>query len=305
MAAASLFVAALAGAQGTNPQGQAVLTVLPKGGDGTPLAPGNLHIKVNGKPAEITALTAFHGSADPIELVILIDGSARSSLGGQLSELVHFIRETPSGTRIAVAYMQNGQALLATPLTDDPAQAERGVHLPAGSAGSSASPYFCLSDLAKHWPSNNPQARREVLMITDGVDPYNQRLDPQDPYVQTAIDDAVRARLIVDSIYWTSRGSADSTASASYTGQSLLNIVSEETGGKSFWQGSGNPVDFDSYFVDLRHRLHNQYLLTFTAPLHGNDKTAIASLDLKAIGATARIEAPKRVMLRPARVAEK
>ncbi len=43
-------------------------------------------------------------------------------------------------------------------------------------------------------------------MVTDGVDTYEIRYDPEDPYVQAAIEDAVRAHLIVYSIYWTNSG---------------------------------------------------------------------------------------------------
>ena len=46
-------------------------------------------------------------------------------------------------------------------------------------------------------------------MVTDGVDNYNRRYDPEDPYVQAAINDSVRARLIVYSIYWTNAGRFD------------------------------------------------------------------------------------------------
>ncbi len=290
-------------------QGQSVLTVQPKNGEVNPasLVPGDLRVKVDGKLATITSVTALRGPASPIELVILIDSSARTSLGGQLGELTHFIQETPSDTKIALAYMQNGSAVLATPLTADPAQAERGLHLPVGSLGSSASPYFCLSDLAKHWPSQDPKARRVVLMITDGVDNYNPRFDPEDPYLHAAIDDALRAGLVVNSIYWTSRGSMDNTSAGSFAGQNLLQIVSESTGGISYWQGNGNPVNFAPYLTELRHRLRNQYLLTFTAPLNGKPsiKAVIASLDLKVTGSLAKVEAPRQVLVRPAMASAK
>src|ERR1700734_3475486 len=72
----------------------------------------------------------------------------------------------------------------------------------------SSSPYFCLSDLAKNWPSADRSARREIIMITDGVDYYHLQYDPEDPYVQAAIDDSVRANLVVYSIYWRSTGPA-------------------------------------------------------------------------------------------------
>jgi hypothetical protein len=281
-------------------QGQAVLTVSAKSGDAEPasLTPQNLQIKVGGRPAVVTGLKALRGSANRLELVVLMDSAARTSLGGQLSELTQFVQETPSGTKIAIAYMENGQARLATPLTSDPAEAQKGIHLPMGSQGSSASPYFCLSDLAQHWPSQDKGARREVLMITDGVDPYNPRFDADDTYMRAAIEDAVRAGLVVDAFYWSGKGAYDNTQMGSNAGQSLLAIVSDATGGKSYWQGMGNPVSFGPYFDDLRHRLRSQYLLSFTAPSRG--KASVEQLQLKVTGTAAKVDAPKEVFLAPA-----
>jgi len=53
-------------------------------------------------------------------------------------------------------------------------------------------------------------------MITDGVDYYDMPNDPDDPYGATAVDDAVRARLMVYAIYWQSgdRSTAQTTGPA-------------------------------------------------------------------------------------------
>ena len=42
------------------------------------------------------------------------------------------------------------------------------MRLPLGSTGASDSPYLSLISLLKGWPEN--KMRREVLMVTDGVD---------------------------------------------------------------------------------------------------------------------------------------
>jgi hypothetical protein len=46
-------------------------------------------------------------------------------------------------------------------------------------------------------------------------------------------------------------------------------MVTDATGGKSYWQGMGNPVSFQPYFEDLSRRLANQYQLGFNARLDG------------------------------------
>src|SRR5208282_2356186 len=124
------------------------------------------------------------------------------SLYGQTGDIIGFAKEIPSNTQIAIAYMENGHAALQGPLSSDPAKVESGLHMTAGGPGSNASPYFCLSDLAKHWPSKDTGARRVVVMITDGVDEYNPHYDPDDTYVRSAINETLRGGIVVFTIYW-------------------------------------------------------------------------------------------------------
>jgi hypothetical protein len=189
----------------------------------------------------------------------------------------------------------NGRAVFAGPLSADHAQVLSALHLPAGSFGTSASPYFCLSDLAQHWPSGNREARREVVMVTDGVDYYEMRFDPDDPYVQAAISDSVKARLVVYSIYWMNQGRVDLSVYQNNASQSLLLEVTDATGGKSYWQGMGNPVSFQPYFEDLSRRLANQYELDFTARL--DSKPTVETMKLKVNAPAIQIAAPQQVFV--------
>ncbi len=301
VAALALLVAAPGVSQSESQQGQgrAVVTVLPKkaGQALAEIAVRDLSVKVNGKQARITDWTPLKGPENSVELVLLIDSAARTSLGTQLNDIANFVNGLPANTKAAVAYMQNGNAVFASPLSADHAQVLRGLHLPGGSPGSSASPYFCLSDLAKRWPSEDRTARRVVLMVTDGVDNYERRFDPEDPYVLAAITDSVRAGLVVYAIYWQSQGRFGRSSYAANTGQSLLLEVTRATGGTSFWQQLGNPVSFAPFFDDLSRRLANQYELAFASPLRG--KAEIASLKLKLDVPGVQVDAPQEVMVSP------
>jgi hypothetical protein len=230
-------------------------------------------------------------------MVVLIDGAARTSLATQIPDIAKFVNTLPTNAKVAVAYMQNGAAALTGPLTTDHAQAAKGLHIPGGIPGVSASPYFCLSSLAQHWPSNDQVARRVVVMITDGVDYYNPRYDPEDPYMQAAITDSVRNGLVVYSIYWQNQGWFDRSGYATNAGQNLLLSVTQATGGNSYWQGYGNPVSFQPYFKDLDRRLENQYEVSFTAPVKG--KSQVEAMKLKASGRSGKIDAPQQVYVAP------
>lgn len=297
LAAGALMLAAPAFPQSENEgRGQAVVTVLPAN-DKAPapeVSPQNLAIKVNGQNSTVTNWTPLRGQNDRLEVVIMIDSAARSSIGTQLIDVSNFVNTLPPGAKVAIAWMTNGTAQLATPLTPDHQRALKGIHLPSGPIGASASPYFCLSNLAKNWPSNDRGARRIVVMITDGIDYYEPRYDPEDPYMQAAITDSVRSGLVVYSIYWQNRGRFDRSWYGTDDGQNLLSQVTQTTGGYSYWQGFGNPVSFQPYFRDLDRRLQNQYEVAFTAPLNGKSGN-VENFKVKVNGAPGKVDAPQQV----------
>ncbi len=297
LAAGAFLTVSPAFAQNQQGQGRAVVTILPsqKNGDVGQIASQSLKLKVNGKQSTVTSFTPLQDANSPVELVLLIDGGARTSLGSEFTEIESFVKEMPPNTKMAIAYMNVGRAELASPLSSNAADVLKGLHLSAGFPGSNASPYFCLSDLAKNWPSHDRTARREVLMITDGVDNYERRYDPEDPYVDAAVNDSVRAGLIVYSIYWKDMGRFNSGWYETNAGQNLLLIVTQATGGNSYWEGVGNPVSLQPYFQDLRRRLDHQYELNFTAPTSGKPAVETMKVDLHV--PSAKVDAPQRVLV--------
>jgi hypothetical protein len=280
-------------------EGQVVVTVLPRQPGALPSSVANqdFAVTVNGRNARVTAWTPYRDPADKMELVLLIDGSARMSLGREMGDMERFVDSLPPNIKAGIAYMENGEAVFAGPLSADHAQVLRNLHLPGGTPGSDGSPYFCLSDLAKRWPSQDAGARREVVMITDGVDRYAERYDPNDPYMLAAIEDATRARLVVYSIYWTNQGFEDGTSYENIAGQNLLLELTSATGGKSFWQGMGNPVSFTRYFDELIRRFQNQYELGVSAPL--GSKPQVETLKLKLSAPGTEVDVPGQVYMTP------
>ena len=287
-------------------KGQALVTLLPKasgqlpvgadaGDQPAPIMGKDLVIQVNGKEARVTGLLPRRSPDSSLEFVLLIDSSAGGGIGSQFQEIQQFIRRLPPNSKAAIAYMHNGSAVFASPLSADRDQVLRGLHLPVGSAGSSASPYFCLSDLAKHWPSTDREARREVVMISNGIDPYDRPLDYDDAYLQTAVNDSLRSGLVVYSIYWHGLGGARSRFGNA--GQSLMNIVTEATGGVSYGSGLSNPISFQPFFDDLLLRFRNQFQLEFVGDLRGKPHPEELKLKLNAQGI--EVSSPHQVMIYP------
>lgn len=286
--------------QGNEPnrgEGEVVVTVLPlrQGADLPAIAENQLSLKVNGKSAEIAKWERLQGPDAPVQLIVLIDDGARGSLGNQLSDVAHFIQSLPPSTEVGVAYMDNGLANMAGPLSEDHAATARELRVPMGQPGISGSPYFCLSDLAHHWPSRDSKARRVAVTITNGIDNYEVHYNPEDPYVQAAIHDAIRSRISVYSIFWHGEGFSGGSFYGANGGQNLLSQVTAATGGYSYWQGAGNPVSLQPYFEDLGRRLENQYRLGFTVPLPNGPR--MAAMSLRASGTSARLVVPQQVFV--------
>jgi VWFA-related protein len=275
--------------------GRAVVTADTRSNEAAPVIPrDSVTVRVGRKPQEISGWTPLRGSNADLQLVLLLDDSARSSLGLQLNDLRNFINAMPPSTQIAVAYMRNGASYIAQTFTKDHAAAVQALRLPAGSPGQNASPYFCLQDLVKRWPEGG-DVRREVVMVTDGIDRYSGRgFNPENPYVQSAIRDAQRAGVIVYSIYFRDTGRLDRGAFATDSGQNYLVQVSQATGGQAYYLGFGNPVSFQPFLSDIQHKLENQYELSFRA----TPQKDLLSFQVKTTQPNTKLQAPAQVPVR-------
>jgi hypothetical protein len=272
--AATLLTASLALAQEGPTPTQALVAIDSKAP--AALSTSNVALKINNKAIPLTSIAPIPPSG--AQVAILIDDGLRTSSARQLGDLRDFINNLPAGTEVFVGYMQNGRVISPQAFTTDHAVAAGSLRIPLGSPGISSSPYFALSDFAKRWPASaestalndNQQSTaraRFVLMITNGVDPYNGSTsisNQNSPYVDAAIRDAQRAGAAVYSIYYSEAGIRG--ARASFSGQSYLSEVANATGGQSFYEGTGNPVSFSPFLNQFKKAIAETYIATFTAP---------------------------------------
>ena len=216
--------------------------------------------KVRDKVVDWVPAQGQHAS---LQLFVLIDDSSNISLGSQLDDIRQFILAQPPSTLVGIAYMQNGVAQIAQNLTVDHDQAAKALRLPLGIRGANASPYFSLSDLAKRWPAANND-RREIILVSDGIDWYYGSYDLLDPYLSAAIDDLQKANIVTYTIYTPGVGHYSHNYWSTYWGQLYMARVAEETGGESYYTGMvGAPVSYVPYLDDITQHLGHQYLLSF------------------------------------------
>jgi hypothetical protein len=267
------------------------------------LTAANVGLKVDNRNTTIANLAPIR--AGGTQVALLIDDGLRTSVGRELNNLRAFVTSLPPGTEIFIGYMQNGRVVPAGNLdgfTTDHAAAAEGLHIPAGVPGISASPYFCLSDFVKNWPGDAEGASvaqqqpshkaRIVLMITNGVDPYNGStsiLNQDSPYVSAAVTDAQRAGVPVYSIYFSDAGFRGGRGS--FSGQSYLSQLAQGTGGIAFYLGTGNPVSLAPFLNQFKGALAETYVATF--PVEENKK--MVSLKLSTTLAKTKLRGPDQI----------
>jgi hypothetical protein len=273
--------------------GRAVVTAETKAAEGVTTIPRqSISVYENRKLQDVSGWTPLRGARSGLQLVVLLDDSSGGNLGLQLNDIRSFLSGLPPTVQVAIGYMRNGTPNLVQNFTSDHAQAAKALRLPQGVAGGNGSPYFCLSDLVKHWPGGNNNVRREVIMVTDGVDRYSGgRFDPENPYVRTATSDAQKAGVIVYSIYYRGAGRFDRSALATDGGQNYLTQISGDTGGKVYLEGFGNPVSFAPFLSDIQRKLQNQYELTFVSTA----KPGLQPVRVKTNQPNTRLQFPARV----------
>ena len=144
---------------------------------------------------KVTNWVPAQGDHAGLDLVVLLDDGANSSLSSQLGDLRQVYYRTACIHQDWDRLYAERHREMEQKLTSDHALAAKALRLPTGIRGINGSPYFSLTDLIKHWPEST--ARREVLMVSDGIDRYYGGGDMLDPYLAAAIEDAQRAGVVV------------------------------------------------------------------------------------------------------------
>ncbi|MGA2437352.1 MAG: hypothetical protein ABSF57_02430 [Acidobacteriaceae bacterium] len=270
-----------------------------------PASASALTVAVNDRKQPLTAW-------DPVtpanaQVALLIDDGLRESVGRELDNLHSFVRTLAPGVEVLVGYMQYGHVVAAQSFTTDHALAASTIHLPDGLAGMSASPYICISDFVRNWPgsgassssssplSSSRHKARFILMLTDGVDPYNggtSVMNQGSPYVDAAIADAQRAGVAVYAIYYSDAGISGNSADNS--GQNYLAQLAQGTGGINYWEGIGNPVSTAPFLRLFQSAIAETYIATFNAPAGRDPEHDLVRVKFTA--AKTKLHAPQQVL---------
>lgn len=199
---------------------------------------------------------------EPLNLAVLIQDDLVSQVGNELGVTRDFIRSLPQGSRVMVGYITTGSLQVRQPFTTDLEKAAKSLRIPTASTGSSAfNPYVEVLEALKKFDSSWTNANA-VLLISDGLDTsrgFDSTAAGHTVDIDRTIKEANKRRVSIFSFYAPSEGLTSQSRLAASYGQSSLNRVSNETGGRAFFQGTTGFVTFDSYFSRLRETLNRQY----------------------------------------------
>jgi hypothetical protein len=199
---------------------------------------------------------------EPLNLAVLIQDDLVPQVGNELGVTREFIRSLPKGSQVMVAYITTGALQVRQPFTTDLDKAARSLRIPIGSTSASPfNPYVEVIEALKKFKSESPNANA-VLLISDGLDTsrgFDSTAAGHTLDIERAISEANKRGVAVFSFYAPSVGLTSRNRLAASYGQSSLNRISDETGGRAFFQGTTGFVTFDSYFSRLRETLNRQY----------------------------------------------
>lgn len=210
------------------------------------------------KNNEQTSLQAI----EPLNIAVLIQDDLISQVANELGVTRDFIRSLPQGSRVMVGYITAGSLQVRQPFTNDLEKAAKSLRMPIGSRSSSAfNPYVEVVEALRKFETGGTNANA-ILLISDGLDTsrgFDSTAAGHTLDIERAINEANKRRVAIFSFYAPSVGLTSRNRIAASYGQSSLNRISNETGGKAFFQGSTGFVTFDSYFSRLRETLNRQY----------------------------------------------
>jgi len=175
---------------------------------------------------------------EPLNLAVLIQDDLISQVSNEIGVTRDFIRSLPQGSRVMVGYITTGTLQVRQPFTTDLERAAKSLRIPIASRSSSAfNPYVEVIEALRKFDSSWPNANA-VLLISDGLDTsrgFDSTAAGHTLDIERTISEANKRRVSIFSFYAPSVGLTSNSRLAASYGQSSLNRVSNETGGRAFF----------------------------------------------------------------------
>ena len=248
-----------------------------------------LTVKEDKEPQEILSIRSVSDS--PLSLAVLVQEELSSGVNLQLREIADFIRTLPSDSRVMVGYLRGPTVQVRQRFTTDLEKAAKSLRIVAGTPAANG-PYAGLSEALKRFDAL-PSGRRAVILISDGYDgsqgpgPFSVTRSLE---LDKAIARAQRNGVAVYTIYSPTALTDGTGSTRALDGQSGLQRLSDETGGRSYFQGRIAPISLTPFLRDVTMTLGRQFALTY---LSTHMKKGYHKVEITSSNPEVRIEHPK------------
>jgi len=205
---------------------------------------GEIMVKEDNEPQTVLSIRSVTNTS--LHIAVLIQDNLSSNVNLQLEEIKNFIKKLPSGSRVMVGYLRAGTTQITQKFTTDLEKAANSIRAVVGSPTIAPnSPYEGVEEITARFDAL-PTGRRAILLVSDGLDISNpsptQSLD-----LDRAILKAQRRSIAVYSFYSSASLNEGGNSSVILNAQSSLNRLSEETGGRAYFQGTISPINFQPF----------------------------------------------------------
>ncbi|HEX3143708.1 MAG TPA: hypothetical protein VHQ64_07035 [Pyrinomonadaceae bacterium] len=232
---------------------------------------------------DIQQLVSQRSALDsPMTLAVLFQDDLVPSVAVDAKNMAKFIREQPGGSRAMVGYIRPGSLDVRKKFTNELDKVADSVRVPLGLASAGAyNPYIEIIEGLRRFDSQ-PMGRRAMIVISDGIDVSRgpeSSTPAQSLDLQRAITEAQRRAVPIYSIFVPP--AAASQLPYALNGQSCLQRLSDETGGRAFFQGTAAPVSFDPFLKEINLLMSLQLAYTYrsTHPNKGFHKLDVKPLE--------------------------
>ena len=230
----------------------------------------------------------------PMTLAFLMQDDLVSSVSTEARTVADFIKNQPGGSRAMMAYIRQGSLDVRRKFTNELDKVAQSVRPPLALASASPyNPYVEIIEGLRRFDSQ-PLGRRAMIVVSDGLD-VSRGVDSSSPAqsldLQRAITEAQRRSVAIYSIFVPSAASTGQVLNLN--GQSCLQRLSSETGGRAFFQGNSAPVSFDPFLREINELLDSQIALTY---LSTHTNKGFHKLDIKPLEGDVEIHHPAGYM---------
>jgi hypothetical protein len=226
---------------------------------------GEVTVREDGEERKVLSTRGIGNS--PMSLAVLIQDDVVPSISNEIKAIGEFIRTLPKDSRVMVGYIRAGSLQVRQKFTTELDKGVRALRIPLSSTSVAPyNPYVEIIEGLKRF-EQLPSGRRAMLVVTDGLDTSHGvssssaglSLD-----LQRAIREAQRRSVAVYSFYAPTVTATESRDPILVSNaQGSLSRLSDESGGRAFFQGTGAPVSFSPFLSELGESLFMQLALTF------------------------------------------